>query len=887
MPRRLVRLLSAAALAAAVAAAAPAHAASPPAPDERDWLLPSEAAPGGGELRRVSAAAEAGPPCPTCGEAAVYRTFAGNEHPVVRYSGRHVDVLFPPEWPALFSAAEILALVDTADRTYELLAELVGREPGGMSRLPIAFVPPSCGIACGFIGHKGVEISPLRDEDGAENDLFLAQIRQTAEHRVPFHILLHEMAHNFDVYSTQLHYHDDSSHFWTDLLFYAYVHGMMEGDLHFGESAMAHMQWFERERSWMEAKLLSYLNHPGRSWQACVRDDACGNLLPRESRVGVPLAVFAAAGPEAAPRAMDFLRQWQQANPQQPPTPEDREGLWIEALAAGAGADLTGCLAPLGWLESPALAARLAQHGPPAAFCQDADGDGVIGLLGDCAPGDPAVAPGRPEVPNGVDDDCNGLVDEQVVSLPGPSRNAGRPTAVPAPPVAAGFDLAEGASFLGVTAPAGRVRTRVCSPPGGFQGFVSMQSASSPSAAALVDRGGCSSRIHAGGAGWLYWLDVDPDFGDVPGAARVEIGTAPPWPAPWGGVGLLPLAGGGFELSAAVADPSAFRQPADRVLFQVSGHGTVGTVPLGPGATASLVWSAETAPGPHFVYAQPYAGEEPAGPPLRSAFDPSLLAPCVAGPETACLLGGRFEVRGTMQDFESPPNTVPVRVMSFPGGRAESGQAAFFESFQPGNFEIGVKMVDGCALPEDHPLHAYWLFAGGLTSADTLVRVEDTASGAVVEWTNPPGNLPQTTGDTQAFACGGSPAPGACVPGDQAACLLGRFRVSGEMKDFESPPNAHPLRVMALPGGRAETDQAAFFESFQPGNFEIGVKMVDACALPPGDPARFYWLFAGGLTSARTDLTIRQVGTGQVVEWTNPAGSLPRSTADTAAFPCP
>jgi hypothetical protein len=881
-------------LAAAVAAAAaPAAGAQPPPLGERDWMLPSEVAPSGGGVRSIAAEAGVGAPCPTCPEPAVYRSFVGVDHEVVRFTGRHVELMVPAAWLDLFTSDELLTLVDVADRTYELLHQLVGREPGGADRrLSVAYVEPSCGIACGLVGHKGLEIWPGDMEDGSYDPTYLDSWRQLSAASVPHDILLHEMTHNFDVYASHLHYHADSAHFWTDLVnIWGFVYGMMEGDLAVGHGTMSWKQWFERERAWVEATTLPYLNHPGRSWQSCVRDNACESVLPKRARASLALALFEQAGPLAAKRTMEFLRQWQAATPQPPATPEAREELWLEALAAGIGADIGACLDAFSWHNPPSLAPRLAQHGPPAAFCQDGDGDGTIALLGDCHDGDPAIGPGRPELPNGVDDDCNGVVDEALPASPTPSRNFNNPKQISAPPVAVDVDVAEGFGYLGFRVPsAGRLLTRACSPSGGYRGFLWLAGSSPPVArGAFVERGGCSTfYLPADSASdWRLTLEAILDFGDEPGPVRLAIGPAAPWPGPWGGVGIVPKPGGGFELSATIADASAFRQPADRVLFQVSGYGEVGWGSLAGGATASVQWPGDPVDGKHFVYAQPYAGEVPAGPPLRAAFDPSLLAPCEPGPETACLLGGRFEVRGTMSDFESPPNTLPVRVMEFPGGRAESSQAAFFESFQPGNFEIGVKMVDGCGLPEGSPLHSYWLFVGGLTSADSLVRVEDTATGAVFEWNNPPGNLPTTFGETGVFACGGTPVPGACVAGDETACLLGRFLVSGTMKDFETPPNTLPVRVMSFPGSRAESDQAAFFESFQPGNFEVGVKMVDACALPPGSPGRAYWLFAGGLTSARTDLTIRQVATGQVVDWVNPSGSLPTSTGDTAAFACP
>lgn len=122
---------------------------------------------------------------------------------------------------------------------------------------------------------------------------------------------------------------------------------------------------------------------------------------------------------------------------------------------------------------------------------------------------------------------------------------------------------------------------------------------------------------------------------------------------------------------------------------------------------------------------------------------------------------------------------------------------------------------------------------------------------------------------------------------EEAACLLGgRFRVSGSMLDFTTPPAQFPVRVMQFPEGRAVSEQAAFFESFTPGNFELGVKMVDACTLPPGNPLRACWAFYGGLTNADARLEVRQLGTGEIDVWTVPAGTLPQSEGRTQAFGC-
>ncbi|CAN0460184.1 unnamed protein product, partial [Ectocarpus fasciculatus] len=58
---------------------------------------------------------------------------------------------------------------------------------------------------------------------------------------------------------------------------------------------------------------------------------------------------------------------------------------------------------------------------PDAVIGQDADGDGAADTGGDCNDDDPTAYPGAPEdggsgagLPDGVDNDCDGLTDEDL-----------------------------------------------------------------------------------------------------------------------------------------------------------------------------------------------------------------------------------------------------------------------------------------------------------------------------------------------------------------------------------------------------------------------------------------------------------------------------------------
>ena len=252
-------------------------------------------------------------------------------------------------------------------------------------------------------------------------------------------------------------------------------------------------------------------------------------------------------------------------------------------------------------------------------------------------------------------------------------------------------------------------------------------------------------------------------------------------------------------------------------------------------------------------------------------------APCVRDNNTACLLNGKFRITGEMKNNQS--QTFPLQVMDFPSGRAESTEASFWESFQTGNFEIAIKVLDGCSVfPLGHPLHFYWAFFGGLTDKRTDMTVVDTLTFQQLTFHNPPNTFPTTIANTMAFPCSSPGGAGPCTANATTACLLGgRFSVTGSMRNAQD--QVFTTKVMQFPGpvslqsrARAETDQAAFFQSFSPGNFEIGVKMLDACTLQPGHPLRFYWIFYGGLTDAQTEVRAVHTTTGSVDLFRNPKG---------------
>ncbi|HEX4954598.1 MAG TPA: PQQ-binding-like beta-propeller repeat protein [Thermoanaerobaculia bacterium] len=113
---------------------------------------------------------------------------------------------------------------------------------------------------------------------------------------------------------------------------------------------------------------------------------------------------------------------------------------------------------------------------------------------------------------------------------------------------------------------------------------------------------------------------------------------------------------------------------------------------------------------------------------------------CVADERTLCLNGGRFQVTveyRTAQGVSGDGRVAPV-------GSADSGLFWFFD---PANWEMLVKVLDGC------PVNGHvWVFAAATTDVELTLRVLDTRTALVREYPNALGQTAPTITDTSAFA---------------------------------------------------------------------------------------------------------------------------------------
>lgn len=112
---------------------------------------------------------------------------------------------------------------------------------------------------------------------------------------------------------------------------------------------------------------------------------------------------------------------------------------------------------------------------------------------------------------------------------------------------------------------------------------------------------------------------------------------------------------------------------------------------------------------------------------------------CRSGPTVLCLDDGRFEVEVDWRDFQGKTGSGRVVI-----GARDSG---LFWFFSPSNWELLVKVLDGCGV-NGH----FWVFSAATTTVEYTLRVTDLRSGSVKEYVNPLGVSAAAVTDTGAFA---------------------------------------------------------------------------------------------------------------------------------------
>jgi PKD repeat protein len=112
--------------------------------------------------------------------------------------------------------------------------------------------------------------------------------------------------------------------------------------------------------------------------------------------------------------------------------------------------------------------------------------------------------------------------------------------------------------------------------------------------------------------------------------------------------------------------------------------------------------------------------------------------PCAPGPTVFCARQGRFRVAVEWHDFagHTGPGTLTT----------QSSDSGLFWFFGEANWEMLVKVLDGCGLNQH-----YWVFSAATTNVEYTLRVTDTTNGTQWTYHNPSGTAAPAITDTSAL----------------------------------------------------------------------------------------------------------------------------------------
>lgn len=122
-----------------------------------------------------------------------------------------------------------------------------------------------------------------------------------------------------------------------------------------------------------------------------------------------------------------------------------------------------------------------------------------------------------------------------------------------------------------------------------------------------------------------------------------------------------------------------------------------------------------------------------------------------------------------------------VATASAPAQENGSEDSGLFWFFQADNWEVLVKVLDGCKLTNH-----FWVFAAATTNVEYELTVTDVVTGDTKSYTNPLGTSAPALTDTMALGtCSAATSLISCAPSDTELCLRDRFVVRVDWRDFQ------------------------------------------------------------------------------------------------------
>ena len=119
----------------------------------------------------------------------------------------------------------------------------------------------------------------------------------------------------------------------------------------------------------------------------------------------------------------------------------------------------------------------------------------------------------------------------------------------------------------------------------------------------------------------------------------------------------------------------------------------------------------------------------------------SAVGTCVPSSTTFCFEDNRFQVSVNFKDQTGQSGFGLKSVV-------ETADSGVFYFFDPNNWEMLVKMVEGCAF-NDH----FWIFSAATTDQEYTLSIVDTVTGEELSYYNPLKTLAPAVTDIEAFPC--------------------------------------------------------------------------------------------------------------------------------------
>ncbi|HLA12960.1 MAG TPA: hypothetical protein VJ023_20415 [Pyrinomonadaceae bacterium] len=339
----------------------------------------------------------------------VYTSFTfGTTQTLRSFSGKYVSYLVPEEKLGTngFSREDLHRAVDLTDVLYAHMSEIVGDEPPDEGPLQIALLDPGRDFGGrGWVGRKGVELY-YSYMNFYKKD-FLAGC-------VP-NPIVHEMAHNFDIYRDYISHDGNNVHAWTAFLI-PYVQA-------YSQSGAAPRGRVVSPSVLLDQTISDYLDTwdaagTSVSWSDCVKNGTgceAREIYANCVWAGIMLRFSGLHSGATLRRVFQFLKQLKNNHWTPPTSAEARNDLLVKALAEAARQNILCELQMWNWPVSASLAEELQIAFPGSnAFCHDSDADGFAPAQGDLDDFNSAIRPTGYETLNGIDDDSNGIVDDVI-----------------------------------------------------------------------------------------------------------------------------------------------------------------------------------------------------------------------------------------------------------------------------------------------------------------------------------------------------------------------------------------------------------------------------------------------------------------------------------------